>query len=412
MKARFPSYICGAATLVLLGLTISPGVLAAAVKETRIHVFNAGVDPNGLVADSAGNLYGTTGSDGFYRAGTVFQVRPTPYGVWTESTIYSFTGGSDGNAPEAVLTLDAQGNLYGTTQLGGSGSCNCGTVFELSRSASGVWKETTLYAFAGGADGSNPRDTKLIFDATGNLYGVTEFGGTARGGTVFELSPQAGGGWTESVLYAFAGGASDGANPFGGVVFDTAGNLYGAAYTGGSSNCGGGGCGGVFELSPQAGGGWREQMIYFFQNGDDGSTPDSLLIIDPAGNLYGMTQFGGSVSCGTVFKLSPGTGGAWSKQTLYQFTGTPPDGCAPFLNMVRDRAGNLYGVAEAGGANGDGAIFQITPAGTEQTFFSFSGGNNGSGPRSLIMGPAGRAFYGVTFGLGIPGSGVIFKISK
>jgi uncharacterized repeat protein (TIGR03803 family) len=411
MKARFLSYVCGAATLILLGLTISPGAWAAAVKETRIHEFNGGVDPNGLVADRAGNLYGTTGSDGFYRFGTVFQVRPSPYGIWTESTIYSFTGGSDGGAPEAVLTLDAQGNLYGTTQVGGSGSCTCGTVFELSRSASGLWTETTLYSFAGGADGSSPRYTKLIFDAAGNLYGVTEFGGTAQGGTVFELSPQAGGGWTESVLYAFAGGASDGANPFGGVVFDNAGNLYGAAYDGGSSECGGGGCGGVFELSPQAGGGWREQMLYFFQNGVDGSTPDSLLIIDPAGNLYGMTQFGGSVGCGTVFKLSPGTGGAWSKQTLHQFTGDP-DGCGPFLNMVRDGAGNLYGVAEAGGAMGDGAIFQITPAGTEKTLFSFSGGNEGSDPRSLIMGPAGRSLFGVTFGLGSTESGVIFEISK
>jgi len=410
MKARFLSYVCGAATLVLLGLTISPAAWAAAVKETRIHEFNGGVDPEGLVADSAGNLYGTTGSDGFYRFGTVFQVRPSPYGIWTESTIYSFTGGSDGGSPEAVMTLDAEGNLYGTTQVGGSGSCNCGTVFELSRSAHGVWTETTLYSFAGGADGSNPRYTNLVFDAAGNLYGVTEFGGTAHGGTVFELSPQAGGGWTESVLYAFAGGATDGANPLGGLVFDTAGNLYGAAYDGGSSNCGGG-CGGVFELSPQAGGGWREQMIYFFQNGNDGSTPDSLLIIDPAGNLYGMTQFGGIESCGTVFKLSPETGCTWSKHTLHEFTGSP-DGCAPFLNMVRDSVGNLYGVAEGGGAMDDGAIFQITPGGTEQTFFSFSGGNNGSDPRSLIMGPAGRALFGVTFGLGSTSSGVLFEISK
>ena len=410
MKARFLSYVCGAATLVLLGLTISPGAWAAAVRETRIHEFNGGVDPNGLVADSAGNLYGTTGSEGFYRAGTVFQVRPSPYGVWTESTIYSFSGGSDGGAPESALTLDAQGNLYGTTQGGGSEPCVCGTVFELSRSAHGVWTLTTLYSFAGGADGSSPRYTNLIFDAAGNLYGVTEFGGTALGGTVFELSPQAGGGWTESVLYAFAGGASDGANPLGGLVFDAAGNLYGAAYDGGSSICGGG-CGGVFELSPKAGGGWQEKMLYFFQSGSDGSTPDSLLIIDPAGNLYGMTQFGGSLSCGTVFKLSPGTGGSWSKQSLHQFTGDP-DGCGPFLNMVRDGAGNLYGVAEGGGTMDDGAIFQITPAGTEQTLFSFSGGNEGSEPRSLIMGPAGRSLFGVTFGLGSTSSGVIFEISK
>lgn len=408
MKATFLSYVYGAATLVLLGLTISPA--AWALKETRIHEFNGGVDPVGLVADRGGNLYGTTGSDGFYRSGTVFQVRPSAYGIWTESTIYSFSGGSDGADPESVLTLDAQGNLYGTTQSGGGGSCSCGTVFELSRSAEGIWAETTLYTFAGGADGSSPRYTSLIVDDAGNLYGVTEFGGNASGGTVFELSPQAGGGWTETVLYAFAGGASDGANPFGGVVFDAAGNLYGSASDGGSSLCGDG-CGGIFQLSPQAGGGWQERMIYFFQKSDDGAEPDSLLIIDPAGNLYGMTQFNGSGNCGTVFKLSPGTGGAWSEQTLHQFTGDP-DGCEPFLNMVRDGAGNLYGITEAGGAMDDGAIFQITPAGAERTFFSFSGGNDGSDPRSLIVGPTGRSLFGVTFGLGSPLSGVIFEISK
>ncbi|MGD0990675.1 MAG: choice-of-anchor tandem repeat GloVer-containing protein [Candidatus Sulfotelmatobacter sp.] len=406
MKARFLSYVCGAATLVLLGLTISPSARAATVKETRVHEFNEAVDPEGLVADSAGNLYGTTGSDGFYGFGTVFQVRPSPYGVWTESTLYSFTGGSDGGAPEAVLTLDAQGNLYGTTQVGGSGSCNCGTVFELSPSAHGVWTETTLYSFAGGADGSNPRYTNLVFDAAGNLYGVTEFGGIAHDGTVFEVSPQEGGGWTESVLYAFAGGATDGANPLGGLVFDTAGNLYGAASDGGLN------FGGVFELSPQAGGGWKEQMIYFFKSGSDGAGPDSLLIIDPAGNLYGMTQGGGgSESCGIVFKLSPESGGAWSKKTLHEFTGDP-DGCAPFLNMVRDSAGNLYGVTEGGGSMDDGAIFQITPGGKEQTFFSFSGGNEGSDPRSLIIGPSGRALFGMTFGLGSNSSGILFELSK
>ncbi|MGA2021523.1 MAG: choice-of-anchor tandem repeat GloVer-containing protein [Candidatus Sulfotelmatobacter sp.] len=406
MKARFLSYFCDAATFGLLFLAISPA--AWAVTETRIHEFNPGVDPAGLVADSAGTLYGTTGSDGFYRFGTVFQVRPSPYGIWTESTIYSFTGGSDGGAPEGVMTLDAEGNLYGTTQVGGSGSCNCGTVFELTRSASGLWTETTLYSFAGGADGANPDYTNLVFDAAGNLYGVTYSGGSARAGTVFELSPQAGGGWTESVLYAFAGGTSDGANPIGGVVFDTAGNLYGAALDGGSSECGSG-CGGVFELSPQAGGGWKEQMIYFFKNGNDGAVPISLLIIDPAGNLYGMTQTGGSGGCGTVYELSP-TGGGWNKKTLHQFTGSP-DGCVPFLNMVRN-AGSLYGITEAGGAMDDGAIFQITPAGTEQTFFSFSGGNDGSDPRSLILNSNRRAFFGVTFGLGSASSGVIFEISK
>jgi uncharacterized repeat protein (TIGR03803 family) len=197
MKARFISQVCGAAIVALLVLTIS---VTASATETTVHEFAGAVDPVGLVADHAGNLYGTTGSDGFYRYGTVFQVRPSAGGVWTESTIYSFTGGSDGGAPEAVLTLDAHGNLYGTTQVGGSGACNCGTVFELSRSTGGEWEATTLHSFAGGTDGSNPRYTNLIFDSAGNLYGVTEFGGSNLAGTVFELSPQAGGGWIRRAI--------------------------------------------------------------------------------------------------------------------------------------------------------------------------------------------------------------------
>jgi uncharacterized repeat protein (TIGR03803 family) len=399
MKARFLSRYCGAAVFGLLMLTISPAA-GATVKETRIHEFNSQVDPEGLVADSAGNLYGTTGSDGFYGFGTVFVASRSAYNVWTETAIYSFTGGSDGGAPEAAMTLDAQGNLYGTTQAGGGESCSCGTVFELSKSANGEWTETTLHSFAGGSDGASPRYGKLIFDSAGNIYGVTEFGGTALGGTVFELNPQEGGGWTESVLHEFAGGASDGADPFGGLVFDKAGNLYGSAYSGGSSNCGGGGCGGVFKLSPQAGGGWQEQMIYFFQNGDDGSSPDTLLISDPAGNLYGGTQFGGSGNCGTVFKLSPTSGGGWNENTLHEFTGT--DGCAPFLNIVRNNGGYLFGAA--------GVIFQLSPTGVEQVFYSFPGGNEGSDPRSLILAPKGSAFFGITNGLFE--SGVLFEVSN
>lgn len=411
MKCRFDSRPRHAATLVLLVLTISSAAWAA--QETRIHEFNEGVDPVGLVADSAGNLYGTTGSDGFYRHGTVFQVRPSLGGIWTESTIYSFSAASDGGNPEAVLTLDAKGNLYGTTQYGGDPTCACGTVFELSPAAGGLWQETTLYAFVGGSDGSNPRYTNLVFDKSGNLYGVTEFGGSFHAGTVFELSPQAGGGWSESVLYDFAGGTSDGANPLGGVVFDKAGNLYGSLNAGGSSTCGSG-CGAVFELSPKSGGGWQEQILYFFKNNgsSDGLEPDSLLIIDPAGNLYGTTLVGGSSNCGIVYELSPGTGGSWSKRTLHQFLGYPDDGCEPFLNLVRDSTGNLYGIAEAGGLNGSGTVFELNSSGTEVGFFDFSGGDNGADPRSLILNVKRRALFGVTFGLGSNQSGLIFEITN
>ena len=163
--------------------------------------------------------------------------------------------------------------------------------------------------------------------------------------------------------------------------------------------------------APQAGGGWQEQMLYFFQGGNDGADPDSLLIVDPAGNLYGMTGGGGKEGCGTVYKLSPSTGGVWSERILHQFTGGP-DGCAPFLNMVRNVAGALYGVAEAGGATDNGAIFQISPAGVEQVLFSFPGGNGGSDPRSLILNSTRGALFGITFGLGSTSSGIIFEIAN
>jgi uncharacterized repeat protein (TIGR03803 family) len=409
MKSRvLSSFFCGVSAFAVLMFTISPAAWAAA-KETRIHEFDGSADPIGLAADSAGNLYGTTGNDGFHSFGTVFEARLSAYNIWTETTIYSFTGGSDGGAPESALTVDAHGNLYGTTQLGG-GACNCGTVFELSKAANGEWTETTLYTFAGGAYGSSPEYTNLVFDAAGNIYGVTTYGGSDLAGTVFELSPQAGGGWAESILHTFTGGASDGANPFGGLVFDKAGNLYGSAETGGSSKCGGGGCGGIFELSPLAGGGWQEQMIYFFQGGNDGDEPDSLLVTDLEGNLYGMAQ-GGSNNCGSVFKLSPSAGGGWSKKILHAFS-SEPDGCGPFLNLVHNSGGYLFGITEGGGSTGNGAIFQISPGGVEQVFFSFPGGNSGADPRSLILGPKGPAFFGVTFGLYGNLGGLLFEVSN
>ena len=256
-------------------------------NEKVLHSFNdngqdGGTPEAGLIFDAAGNLYGTTLGGGTYGGGTVFELTPTAGGGWTEKVLYSFCSQpncTDGAGPLAGLILDAAGNLYGTTSQGGDYQCPsgtytyCGTVFELKPIAGGGWTEQVLHSFDGsGTDGTYP-SAGLIFDAAGNLYGTTQVGGYYGGGTVFELTPTAGGAWTENVLFSFDG--TGGAVPFAGLIFDGAGNLYGTTYEGGTySN------GTVFELTPTAGGGWTEQVLHGFGNGTDGYYPHAGLIFD------------------------------------------------------------------------------------------------------------------------------------
>lgn len=231
----------------------------------------------------------------------------------------------NGATPVAKLIFDSAGNLYGTTTMSaqGGGNCfgGCGVAFKLSHNGSG-WKELVLHGFSGGVDGGIPMGN-LVFDASGNLYGTTKIGGnnaacinsaanTKGCGVVFELSPQSGAGWTEKTIYAFAGGA-DGAYPEGGLVFDAAGNLYGITTSGGSlTACSGTGCGTVFELSPSSSG-WTETIIHsFVDGGTDGVNPIGSVIFDGAGNLYGATVGGGIHDFGTVFALSPSSSG-WTE---------------------------------------------------------------------------------------------------
>ncbi len=205
----------------------------------------------GLIFDSAGNLYGTTRYDGSSGWGVVFELTPRANDQWVETVLYSFTGGADGSTPYAGLIFDGAGNIYGTTSAGGNLTCtylpdSCGVVFELTPSASGPWIETILYSFTGGSDGANP-NAGLIFDSGGNLYGTTLYGGNQNNdGVVFALTPSASGQWTETVLQAFTGG-NDGARPYDGLILDSANNLYGTAFAGGSASSGV-----VFELTPPA----------------------------------------------------------------------------------------------------------------------------------------------------------------
>jgi uncharacterized repeat protein (TIGR03803 family) len=292
----------------------------------------------GLIMDGSGNLYGTTEAGGADNYGTVFKLTPGSGGSYTESVLYSFQGGTaDGAYPQAGLIMDNSGNLYGTTEEGGTGSCSangstigCGTVFKLTPGSGGCYTESVLHNFQGGtSDGADPW-AGLIMDSNGDLYGTTTLGGASGGpgscsgngsatgcGTVFKLTLGNGGSYTESVLHYFQGGTSDGANPYAGLIIDSNGNLYGTSSGGGNAAgttrsgtaCSGDSCGTVFRLAPGSGGDYIESLVYSFKAGfSDGSYPDAGLIMDGSGNLYGTTTEGGTgvctpFGCGTVFEI-------------------------------------------------------------------------------------------------------------
>ena len=257
--------------------------------------------------------------------------------------LYAFSGGADGDGPSINVTFDQTGNIYGTTYKGGMGSCGgsgfmCGTVYELTPSAGG-WTKSVLYTFTGASDGGSPGGG-VIFDSAGNLYGTTEFGGLYGQGTVFQLVPSAGG-WTENLLHSFQAG-SEGGYTIVGLIFDSSGNLYGATNYGGT-----GGGGTVFELSPSSGGSWTYNLLYSFTGGTD-CGPTRELVMDGTGNLYGTTYCDGAYGYGNVFKLTP-SGGGWTYSSLHDFTGGS-DGELPASTVIFDAKGNLYGTASFGGS--------------------------------------------------------------
>jgi uncharacterized repeat protein (TIGR03803 family) len=302
------------------------------------------------------------------------------------------------------VVLDATGNLYGTT--------HCGLVYELSKSA-GVWalQSLAIFSYEGGVNG-------VVFDTKGNLYGVTGFGGAQNMGTVFELSPD-GEAWSQKVLYQFSG--EDGQNPYGDLIFDTAGNLYGTTEAGGAS-----GAGTVFELMPGTNGTWSEKVLYSFKNnGKDGRGPVAGVIFDKAGNLYGTTIYGGAYTCnstasdcGTVFELVAGTNGTWTEKVLHSFGDGAKDGYDLESGVIFDEAGNLYGTRFLGGATtcvpSCGTVFELTPRAkgswTEKILHSFRGTNDGTQPQAGVIFDNKGNLYGTTLGGGSHLGGTAFKL--
>jgi uncharacterized repeat protein (TIGR03803 family) len=427
--------------LAVLIATLFMNARMAAQTEKILHDFaDNGTDGyqtySGLIFDAAGNLYGTTLEGGTNKncydenigCGTVFELSPNGSGGWTQTILHDFGSGTDGRNPDASLIFDAAGNLYGTTLGGGAGECNggansCGTVFELVASAGGGWTEKVLYSFGGNStDGYGPSGS-LIFDAAGNLYGTTGTGGVYGFGTVFELSPTEGGAWTEKVLHSFTG--TGGSSPLANLIFDTAGNLYGTTRMGGRHNAGT-----VFELVPtRASGGWTIKTLHDFGGGvTEGDQPFAGVIFDAAGNLYGTTQAGGTGTCGfpgcgTVFELTPTTGGSWTSTILHSFDNNGTDGYGPLAGLAFDGKGDLYGTTFVGGTGackpeGCGTVFELEPAAgggwTEIVLYSFPNYAAGYWPASSLIFDGRGNLYGTTVNGGTDSgavAGTVFELT-
>ena len=406
-------------TLIALAL-LGIGALPSAAQESILYSFAGGPTDGsrpeaGLIFDAQGNLYGTTTQGGAYGNGAVFELSPKEGGGWTKTVLRSFNQGTDGSSLLGSLVFDKDGNLYGTASYGGLNGG--GTVFELSPGAGGVWIFKVLYSFGpgngNGESGPSYPEANLILDSDGNLYGTSESGGHDNFGTVFELSPSTGGEWTLNVLHTFYTGpnaSNDGQFPYGGLIFDAEGNLYGTTSGGGAN---GSLNGTVFELSPAGGGSWTEKVLWSFNTPSNGDAthPAAALVFDAKGNLYGTGSQGGNTGTndGAVFELSPGADGAWTEKVLWNFAGGPSDGSQPWDTLILDAQGNLYGTTIHGGPNGyavqgcycGGTVFELSPATggawKENILYSFEAtGTAGFNPWDGLVADAAGNLYGTT----------------
>jgi uncharacterized repeat protein (TIGR03803 family) len=378
---------------------LTPGQ-AYAQTETILRSFGLGTGDGhnpyaSMVMDSSGNLYGTTVNGGAHSDGVVYELSPpvSPSTTWTETLIHSFGGTNDGINPYGGLIL-YNGDFYGTTEMGGAH--NKGIVYKLAESG-GTWNESVLYSFAGGTtDGSEPYDG-LVVDSSGNFYGTTYVGGTDNVGVVFELS-----GATESVLYSFAGGTSDGSHPYANLIIDSHGNLYGTTSSSGAHTFGT-----IFELSP--GTPWTETLLWSFGATNDGQTPYAGLLVDSSGNLYGTTESGGAHGDGTVYEYSGGT-----ETVLYSFSGST-DGKTPYAGLIIDSSGNLYGTTESGGSgtNPVGTLFELSPgvSWTKTILHNFGDTGDGTAPYGGVIMDSSGNLYGTAYSGGANGNGIVYKVT-
>jgi len=416
-----------AVTMVAL-LFVAPRTLWAAHEEV-LHRFQNSTDGQEpftrLISDRQGNLYGTIPRGGQLGHGRVFELERSGKGHWKEKVLSDLEGG--GSFPASALIFDGAGNLYGTTEVGGSSSCGssgCGVVFELSPNSDGGWTETVLHSFTGSPDGAFPVGD-LVSDSAGNLYGATQQGGNSscerQGcGTIFKLTRTLGS-WTESVIYLFSEATGQAAA---GPIIDTAGTLYGTTYNGGGSKNCYQGCGTVFELKP-VDDGWKASIVYSFQGGGNGYFPQSSLVLDSQGNLYGGLYRGGNGG-GVLFELRR-EHGRWQEHLLYNFCtlNSCADGARP-IGLTMDQNGTLYGTTERGGEahcgyngfGGCGTVFKVVPSKSgwkETVLHVFAGVTDGAFPlAAVIFGAKGR-LYGTTFGGGnnkcTDGCGTVFEVA-
>jgi hypothetical protein len=445
MNPNPPTRNVGRLLLVAFAMLVLTANASAEWKEKVLYSFQGGSDgyqpAGGVVFDKEGNLYGATSynnsCENLLDCGAVYELS-LRQGAWVETTLHDFQGYShqDGGTPAGGVILDALGNVYGTTAYGGTGSCvllgttvGCGTVYELSppTQKGGKWTYALLYNFQGGKDGLFPWGD-LVFDKLGNLYGATQFGGgkgttcnqyfDGNCGTVFKLSPpkKNGGKWTEKIVHSFAGG-TDGANPNGGLTFDTNGAIYGTTFSGGNQGCH---CyGTVFKLIPPAkqGGIWLEKRLHVFTGGNDGGQPSAGLIFDTKSSLYGVAGGGNVSGGGIVFRLTPAKPGQWKETVLSWFSNSiwgPPIG-----GLVFDSTGNLYGTT-IGGDKG-GSVFELqrqkrTPEKWKvMILHTFAGIPDGIAPAAALVLDNG-SLYGTTqqggAGNGCSGGcGTVFEVS-
>lgn len=348
----------------------SPVSGSTAYTDTLLWTFDgtdANGPKSNLISDPSGNLYGTAFQGGTSFNGVVFELSPPPRGkkAWTESTIFDpFNTGLLGNGPVGILARDTAGNIYGATENGGP--ANDGVAFELTPPAAGqtAWTPTPIWKFTGGADGSHPVSGLVRNKVTGVLYGTTYQGGTGTCacGVVFSLTPPAtpGGAWTQTTLHTFSG--TDGSYPQAYPTLAVRGAIFGTTSSGGAS-----GNGTVFKLTPPPKGKttWGFTSVWSFSGGD-GSGPYASVIVDSAGDLFGTTYLGGSAGLGAAYSLTPPAGGTgpWTVKVLHSFIGAGVDGYQPFGALVADKAGTLFGTTRSGGVSGgDSTIYTLTGTG-------------------------------------------------